>query len=318
MSSTPNVTTKPKRYSPLTFWCHSHLQAMLASLGALLRTPIASIMTIFVFAVAMALPIAFMTLLHSLAPMQAQWQQPKITLYLQQNITDDARLGLMQQLQQNKLFSQVDYVSPAQGLLELTSQSQLPSTIINQVQNPLPPVMVLTLAKSGTAPAQLQQLQQQVNQLPGVQSTQLNLHWLERLYYIATILQRLALGLAGLLSVGLFFVIANTMRLVLQSHKPEIRLLNLIGATHAFIRRPLLYRGLWLSLSGAICAWALVFVLMNWLAGPLAQLAATYGLSVYAQFFDGKLIIDSCVLAGVIGVSAAWFVSVHKHNAVEE
>lgn len=318
MTSAQNLITKPKRYNPFSFWLHSHLRAALSSLGALLRTPVTSTMTILVFAIAMALPISFLSLLHSVAPMQSQWQQPKLTLYLKNGLDVDVQAQLMGQLQHNSAFSAVEYVSPQQGLEQLTEQAALPTAVLQAADNPLPGVIVLTLKQAVTEPAALRALQQQLSQLNGVDSVQVNLQWLERLYYVVTLLHRLSLGLAGLLAVGLFFVTANTIRLVLQNHRPEVRLLKLIGATQAFIRRPLLYRGLWLSMGGALCAWVLVFALMDWLTGPLAQFAASYGVSVYAELYDFKLILASCLVAAAIGLTAAWFVAGRYLRASEE
>lgn len=309
MTSLQNTLAKPKRYNLFSFWFHSHARAALSSLGALLRTPMTSVMTILVFAIAMALPISFLSLLHSVAPMQTQWQQPKITLYLKTDVDLGLQTQLMQQLQHNPAFSTVDYVSPQQGLAQLTEQAALPASVLQEANNPLPAVIVLTLKQAITEPKSLRALQQQLSQLSAVDSVQVNLQWLERLYYVVTLLHRLSLGLAGLLAVGLFFVTANTIRLVLQNHRPEVHLLKLIGATKGFIRRPLLYRGLWLSMGGALCAWVLVFALMSWLTGPLAQFASSYGVSIYARFYDIKLMLASCLIAALIGLTAAWFVA---------
>lgn len=309
MTNPQNTIVKPKRYNLVSFWFYSHLRAALSSLGALLRTPMTSAMTVLVFAIAMALPISFLSLLHSVAPMQAQWQQPKITLYLKNSVDVDLQTQLMAELQHNSAFSNVEYISPQQGLAQLTEQAALPSSVLQEANNPLPAVIVLTLKSAIAEPKSLRDLQQQLAQLNGVDSVQVNLQWLERLYYVVTLLHRLSLGLAGLLAVGLFFVTANTIRLVLQNHRPEVRLLKLIGASKGFIRRPLLYRGFWLSMGGALCAWALVFALMNWLTRPLAQFVSSYGLSIYAQFYDLKLILASFLVATIIGLSSAWFVA---------
>ncbi len=310
MGDSLNTLTKPKRYNFLTFWLTSHLRSALSSLGALLRAPVTSLMTILVFAIAMALPMAFMTLLKGLTPIKQQLlQQPQLTFYLQSGISEPQKTVLLDQLQKNNAVANVDYISPAQGWAQLTAHAHLTPAMLKLMQNPLPPVMVVTLKHAATNPQQLQTLAAQFTHLPGVDSVQLNLHWLERLYFIVTLLKRLAIGLALLLGLGLFFVVANTIRLVLQNSLIEVKVLKLVGATAAFIRRPLLYRGLWLSLFGAMGAWVLVVVLTTWLSMPLSRLAASYSVSIYSQLYDFKMVLLSCVMAAFIGVGAAWFVS---------
>ncbi|WP_444679389.1 cell division protein FtsX [Halomonas sp. E19] len=83
----------------------------------------------------------------------------------------------------------------------------------------------------------------------------LDLAWIERLRHLAELGRRLALALAVLFGLGVLLVVGNTIRLAVESRRQEIEVVMLIGATHAFVRRPFLYSGAWYGLGGGLLAW---------------------------------------------------------------
>ena len=70
------------------------------------------------------------------------------------------------------------------------------------------------------------------------------------------------------------------MRLDIQARREEIGVLQLLGASDGFIRRPFLYLGAWYGLAAGALAIGLLMLAHHYLAPPLAELAASYGLSL--------------------------------------
>ena len=64
----------------------------------------------------------------------------------------------------------------------------------------------------------------------------------------------MALVLAALLGLGALLVVGNTVRLDIQSRREEIGVLQQLGATDGFIRRPFLYLGAWYGLAAGALA----------------------------------------------------------------
>ena len=90
-----------------------------------------------------------------------------------------------------------------------------------------------------------------------------------------------------------------------------------VGATHAFIRRPFLWLGVWYGLLGGLIAWLLVSVAILLLQGPVSQLAALYqtdfilvglGTTALTLLLGGSLIL---------GLAGSW-ISVSRHLAAIE
>jgi cell division transport system permease protein len=115
---------------------------------------------------------------------------------------------------------------------------------------------------------------------------------------------RVALVLAGLLGLGALLVVGNTVRLDIQSRREEIGVLQLLGATDGFIRRPFLYLGVWYGLAAGALALALLTAAWIALRAPLAELAGSYGSGFTLQGVDAMqaaIVIGGATLLGWIG-----------------
>ena len=66
------------------------------------------------------------------------------------------------------------------------------------------------------------------------------------------------MAVGGILSVGLILIISNTIKLSIYSRRDEFDLMLLLGATHRFIKTPLLLEGLVQGVIGVGLALGLV------------------------------------------------------------
>ena len=76
---------------------------------------------------------------------------------------------------------------------------------------------------------------------------------------------------------GALLVVGNTVRLDIQSRREEIGVLQLLGATDGFIRRPFIYLGAWYGLAAGALALGLLAAAAYALRAPLHALAQSYG-----------------------------------------
>ena len=127
--------------------------------------------------------------------------------------------------------------------------------------------------------------------------------------------QRLVLALAALLALGVLLVIGNTIRLTIESRRDEIVIVKLVGATNAFVRRPFLYTGFWYGLGGGILAFLLLLMGVQWLSGPIDQLAELYQSDFRLRglnLAESLVILSTAGLLGLVGAALA--VSRHLHT----
>lgn len=296
---------EPQRLNSFQYWFSCHLRAFLFALGELIRYPLGNLITLFVIGIAFSLPVILFELLQNGETAISYFHgSPTILLYLKKDITNDQLNGLLQSLQQNSQIESAHYISPQEGLNSLQADSSISAAIQALGSNPLPGVVAVTPNHLSSDPIAIQSLYDQLKSNSLVDSTQLNIAWVKRLFYLVEMLKQLTSVIAFIFCIGLILIVSNTIRLDMKSHREEIYILRLIGATNAFIRRALLYKGLLYGLMGSIIALFLGNSVLWWLKQPLSQLTLTYNTVFQLQALSSLQILAfvlSCALLGYLG-----------------
>jgi len=291
----------------------SHMQALLHSLGRLVKTPLASLMTIGVIGITLALPAGMHVLLQEFQGISAGWKNTtRISLFLRQDIDGAAVNDLFRRLQVMPGVASVVRITPDEALAEFRQLTGFGEALQALTENPLPFVLVVQPKTDFRDPLLVQTLLHRLRDLPGVELAQLDLAWLKRLFALTDIARRGVLVLGVLLSLAVLLIMGNTIRLAIQSRREEIEVEKLIGATDAFIRRPFLYSGCWYGLAGALVAWLLVNGTLWFLSAPIQRLSVLYNSDLSLA---GLGIVESLVLllTGVLlGTLGAWL-AVGRH-----
>jgi cell division transport system permease protein len=168
-------------------------------------------------------------------------------------------------------------------------------------QNPLPDAFVVRTAQGD--PAALEALARELRALPGVALVQVDSAWAQRLAALARIGRLTLVVLALLLATGLVAVTFNTIRLQILTQREEIEVSQLLGATDAFVRRPLFYLGLLQGMAGGLVALAILGASLAALNPAVQELAQTYGSGFRLAFLSGA---DSATLVAFSG-ALGWF-----------
>jgi cell division transport system permease protein len=250
-----------------------HCQAAVNSLGQLSRAPLASIMTCFVIGITLALPTALFVALKNFNNIGGNLQQTmQVTAYLKAQSKEKDAIELGQKFEANPNVASVQIISPEEGLKELQQQIGFTGSLTELPDNPLPWAIVIApkLAKH------LEPLAQTLQELPLVDSVQLDEAWVKRLASLMSLAQRAVYALTIFLGIAVFLIINNAIRGATQQNQKEIELIKLIGGTPSFIRRPFLYAGMLYGLLGGIIAWQLVDLLTLFLKTPIMELANLY------------------------------------------
>jgi cell division transport system permease protein len=291
----------------LTQWYKGHCRAFLTSFNELLAKPLANLMTLMVIGIAVALPFGLYTLLQNLQEISRHWDNSaSISLYLKKGTPDFQITDMLQNLRKNPDIETVKYISPEQGLRDFQRTTQFGDILSELKQNPLPGVVLITPPAAKQTPKILKNLLAQQQDSPLVETGQIDLAWIKRLYFFITIGQRITYSLVFLFGLGVLLIIGNTIRLTLEHYQDEMMILKLVGATDAFIRRPLLYRGLLYGFFGGILAWLLVAITLWWLKAPAQALASSYSQNLLLQglpIASGVLIL---IFSASLGISGAW------------
>ena len=231
-------------------------------------------MTWLVIGIAMALPAILYLLLSNVTALGGDWDgQPRISVYLKQQIDDNAGREFMRTLALEQEVLAVDYISADEALLEFQARSGLANVIASLGVNPLPAVIEITPSANQAVAMKMLVLRLEGDQR--VESVDLDLEWIERLLALVALGERFVTALSCFLGLGVLLSIGNTIRLAIENRRAEIEVVKLVGGTDSFVRRPFLYLGFWYGAGGAMMAWVLVEVSFLFLSGPVERLMAS-------------------------------------------
>lgn len=290
-----------------------HAQTFFYAIGQLSRTPLSTLMTTAVIAIALALPTGMHVLLKNLQGVLSGWDTAaQISLFLERDTSEQAALSLAERLRQHPAIAQVDYISAEAAMEEFRRLSGFGDALDALEENPLPAVLVVQPLLQEKDPAALQALVEMLRAEATVDLAQLDMEWIERLYALMEIGKRGVMILALLLALAVMLVVGNTIRLMIQNRRDEIVIIKLIGGTDSFIRRPFLYTGFWYGLLGALLAFMMVELSLFTLAGPVNGLAVLYN----SSFRLGGMDLGSTfsLLGGglALGLAGSWL-AVGRH-----
>ena len=314
----PAETHSPPRSSgPLASWALRHVSTAIVALGRLARHPFASLMTILVIAVTLALPAAMHLLIKNAQSISATWDSAlDFSIYLQADTSINDARRLADLIQQRADVEQVILISSDQALAEFRDQSGFGEALDHLTVNPLPHTLVVRPGSTNTE-VMISLLHEELGNLPEADIVQVDTEWVRRFHAILDILQRsIAIG-AALLGAAIIVIIGNTIRLDIQSRHEEIEVTKLIGASDAFVRRPFLYSGLWYGLGGGLFALALVRYGLYAIEAPVSRLAGLYNspFSILALDLAESLLI---VCAGVtLGLAGSWVAAARHMRRIE-
>jgi cell division transport system permease protein len=212
--------------------------------------------------------------------MHLPWQnKPSISLYVQQSANTNQVHDLQQQVNHIAGVSRTTVITPAQGLAEFSKVAQLGNLYKDPKTNPLPAVIVVTPGSQLTSAKQLNQLYNQLESLPNIDTAQLDKTWIERLIDLVQFFTHIGIVLAVLFGVGVVLITSNTIRLTLQSHQEEIDVMRLVGACRSTIARPIVYQGVWLGLFAGLVALAIIIIGYLSIAAPMHDFTQSYHLA---------------------------------------
>ena len=290
-----------------------HLQALVGSLGRLVRSPVSTTLTVLVIALALALPTALRLLVLNAEAATGDFSNGvDLSVYLK----TDVPLVKAQQLERNARerpdVAHVDLIPADKAMEEFRRYSGFGAALDALKDNPLPHVLHVQPRDGAQSAAAVESLRRYFTAWPEVDIVQVDTEWVMRFNAIIDVLRHLLAIAAVLLGAGVLAVIGNTIRLEILNRRAEIEVTKLVGGSNAFVRRPFLYTGVLYGLAGALVAWAIVETAVVVLDGPIATLAALYGSHFSLQ---GPPLDDVGVLVAtgiVLGWLGAW-ISAARH-----
>jgi cell division transport system permease protein len=291
----------------LESWLDAHAGAAWEALARLLRAPLATLMTLAAIAVALALPATLFVSLENLERLGGDWQLGKgLSLFLTPDLDEQRAGAVAVRIAARPDVADVELISREEGLAEFREYSGLGAALDQLDENPLPVVLAVEPAPSVRSPAALDALAAALQALPEAEFARLDIQWARRFNAILALLTRAAWLLSAVLGLGVLLIVGNTIRLEIENRRGEVQIMDLVGATQAFIRRPFLYSGAWQGLLGGMAAWALVAITEALLRQPVSSLATLYRSEFALAGLSPVQSLGLLAIGILLGVAGSW------------
>lgn len=295
----------------LRSWLAHHRLVFTETILNMLENPLSSLMTWLVIGIALALPGILYVMLNNIADVSTDWGgKPRVSLYLQKEVTKDAGDALAKEIRVSASVDEVRFVSSEAALKDFQQRSGFGDVLNSLDRNPLPHVIEVVLVSS--EPMALTGLMAGWESDRRIAKVSVDLAWLERLFALLQFGERLVWSLSLVLALGVVLIMGNTIRLAIENRRQEIEVIKLFGATDSFVRRPFLYLGFWYGFGGATIAMILLQSSLVFLAEPVELLAQSYRDDFALQGPGAGGVLFLLLMGSSLGIAGA-LVAVSRH-----
>ena len=134
----------------------------------------------------------------------------------------------------------------------------------------------------------------------------------EALYRWTGSIRKIGIGLISVLSFVSFLIILVIIGMKITIRKSEIEILQLIGASNAYIRAPFVLEGIIYGVSGAVVAWGLSYILLLYATPFIIKFLV--GIPVLpVPYYFMLIVLGIEMLAGLIIGSLGSFIAVRRY-----
>ena len=309
---------KTRTQSRFTQYLQHHVQTFVASLGRLWRQPFASLMTVLVIGMALAMPAVLHLLVNNARTVTGNWDSAvDLSVYLELDVAAATVTELADTLRARTDVAQVRIIDADTALSDFRELSGFGAALDALEGNPLPATLVVTPAAAQRSDVDLALLAQAIGALDNVNLVQLDTEWVKRFHALLEVVRRGTLLASVLLALGVLVIVGNTIRMEILGRRAEIEIVKLIGASDGFIRRPFLYSGLWYGLAGGLMASVLLLIIFQLVRGPVATLAGLYGSDYQLLGLNLTTLLTLVLGGGVLGWIGSWVAATRHMRRIE-
>lgn len=282
--------------------------AIAGSLRHLARHRVASVFTLLVLGITLTLPALMLYASTTLAHLSGgRLQDQSLTVYLSLALNDLDGAALATRLAGRPGIRDTRYISRDEALETLRQHTDIDDALAALGDNPLPGAIVVFPDIERVRNDRLSQLADSLAAMPEVERVQFDLRWVQRLQAVLSLVRTLGLLLAGFLTLTALLVIGNTIRLELLRRRDELDVCGLLGASRAFLNRPMIYTGALYGFLAGLIAGLAAWASMTLLRQPVDTLATLYASDTTLLMPEATQFLAILAVATLLGIMGALF-----------
>jgi len=294
------TTQKP---SSLLTYIRGHKRAIVEGFFMPWNRPVKSLMTIFTLAICFYIPLLLWTLWLNYDELKDSWEeQGTIAIFLDSHVDLKEAGILIQEIKDNDIIDSATITQADEIKKQLNQDEQL-LQIIDLITAYNLPLQISVKAKSNTT---VDDIDYFINNLlinPQVEYVSYDKQWLQQLEVLTNTLLQMARLSALMFLLIIMVILGNTIANEITDHKNELRLLELIGATWAQVRRSFLYMGTFIGIYASLLSLIFLSISLGWLQDSIGSLAQIFAVEITLQGLN-YIQIFSVLMVSVL---VTWF-----------
>ena len=192
----------------------------------------------------------------------------EFSVYLRDDATSEQRGVVESVLDQSSAVGDVEFVSKDQALVRFRREFADLASLASELDgNPFPASIEVRLLQVADSDGSGEVLLRRIATLPGVADVRYDRAWLARVGQAIETVRRVGFGLALLLATAAAVTVASVVRLGMHARREEIEIMELVGASAAYMRGPFVAEGLLQGGIGALVALGACCSLPDWRHG---------------------------------------------------
>ncbi len=219
----------------------------------------------------------------------------KVSVYLKEDVDVNRMQGAIMQLSTVK---GIELITKEQAWTDMKQHYQVPD-----IRNPLPNTLHVQVKDQ----SEIQPTVDRLRSMSGVEEVRYAKSVLEKLQGVSRITSVVGLAVSIFLGTLTFFIISNTIHLLIQARGREIEIMRMMGVGNWYIRLPFLLQGAAYGLAGAFIAYVPLSVVEHY----INQLFTYFQFSTSNYSLGVVFII--LILMGIVVGSGGAAVSTHKY-----
>jgi cell division transport system permease protein len=278
------------------------------------------IATLAVLTATFAVVLFMVTLTQNFKRVLAVWgENVQISVYLEDGLSESAIRNLKADFAARPEVESVEYVSKekAADLFRDQMASYAPDLMSDsEFATPFPASINLKLkgdSANESNVAKLETIAQEILQRDGVEDVSYGQSWVRNYASFVKVIQNAGLAIGVILLLGSLFIIGNSIRALLSGRRDEIEILELIGATADFIRKPYVVEGAMLSTIAIVLALTLNGAIFSWQMSIMKKSLAFARIAQEFRYFTAAETLVIAVLAAALGAMGA-YITVRSMN----
>ena len=230
-------------------------------------------------------------------------ERVEVIAYLVDGTDPTETSALMREVAAYPEVDSIAYLSKEDALerarAELTDYAELYEDL---EANPLPASVEIALRDGFRDASDVGDVATRVARFPFVEEIKYGEDWVQKLDFLQDLSLFLGLVMGGVFAAIAFVAIGATINIVLISREDEIAIMKMVGATRAFIARPLVIEGFAKGVIGAVVALVLLTLTYSLLEQRVVSLT----------FYSPLQVAGGVLLGGALGAVAS-IVTLRRH-----